>query len=137
MAVTIAAVKTALATRLATISGLHVHATMPGSVTTPAAIVQPGGGQFLAFDQAMGVGIDDLTLSVLVVVSAGDERIAQTQLDAYLAPTGTGSVKAAVDGDLGGTVDYATVTGAQNYGLHEIGGTPYWGAELLVSVAVS
>jgi hypothetical protein len=132
------AVRTALATRLATITSLHVYDTIPGTVEVPAAIVTVPSGQFVTYDTAMARGADDLTFSVLLLVSPADDGIAQDALDAYLAGSGALSIKTAVEGDpdLGNTADYVVVSGASDYGLHDVAGISYWGCRFPVTIGV-
>ena len=132
-------VRTALAARLATISSLHAYDTIPGTVEVPAAIVTIPPGQFVTYDTAMARSADDLTFSILLLVSPADDAIAQDALDAYLAGTGTSSIKTAIEGDpdLGNTADYVAVGGAADYGLHEVAGISYWGCRFSVAVGVT
>jgi hypothetical protein len=132
-------VRAALAAAVNSISGLVVHATIPSSLNVPAAVIAPATGQFLTFDTTMSRGSDDLAFRVLVLVGVQDDAGAQGKLDAYLAGSGASSIKAAVeaDPDLGGTVHYVTVEGASDYGLHDFGGTSYFGAAFTVTCGVS
>jgi len=131
----LSAVRDALAAQLDTITGLTVHATIPGSVNPPAAVVAPATGQFLTFDTTMSRGSDDLAFRVIVVTGRGDDTTAQANLDAYLAGAGAQSVKVALeaDQDLGGTVQYVTVDSVGDYGLHGFGGVDYFGAVFTVT----
>jgi hypothetical protein len=55
---------------------------------------------------------------------------------AYMAPTGTESVKAAVETDktLGGVVDSARVTRHEEPGFYDYGGTTLLGVEFTIEV---
>lgn len=134
MGATLTGIRTGLATRLATITGLRTHATLPDQVNPPCALVQPDG---IDFDATMGRGLDKYRLTVRLLVARASERAAQGALDAYLAPTGAGSVKAAIEGDitLGGIVDATRVTRATGYGVYEVGGVPYLGCDFAIEVA--
>ena len=100
-----AAIRDGMKTRLATISGLSAHDVMPNTVADRnfAAViygeplVTPGG-------HARKV---DVNVRVLVRVQRGDPKDAQDALDAYVWPTGTNSIVAAVLAapTLGGIVD--------------------------------
>lgn len=131
----LSAIRDGIAARLATIDGLRVYDTVPGNVMVPAAVVAPAPGTFITYDETVD-GAADLTLTVTMLVSTAVDRVAQGNLDAYLASTGDRSVKAAIDGDieLGGTAHYASVTEARNYGLVPYNGVEYLGCELLVTV---
>lgn len=73
---------------------------------------------------------------VLVSISPDLNR-AQTNLNAYLAPSGRKSIKCAIEGDpsLGGCVNYVHVIGGGDYGRVEIGGVAALGASVRVQVS--
>ena len=98
-----------LKNRLATISGLRTTATIPDQVNPPIAIVSL---DTIAFDQAFRRGLDEYRFTITVVVGRISERTAQTKLDGYLAPTGSTSIKTAIEGDtsLGGKAQTLRVT---------------------------
>lgn len=128
--------RTGVATRLATISGLNSYDTVPGSVVTPAAIVEVA---TIDYDAAMGRGADDITLAVRLLVSAVVDDVAQGKLDAYLAGSGATSVKAAIeaDGTLGGRASFAVVPRVRTYGLIDYAGVQYLGAVLDVEITAA
>lgn len=130
---TLIQIRTGLAARLDTISGLEVYRRMPGSISPPCAAV---GGPEIDYDNAFQRGGDDWTIPVRVYVSRADDDAGQDALDAYLAPTGAVSVKAAIEGDgtLGGIVDSTRVTRFRGYGNYEIGGIMYLGGEWVCEV---
>lgn len=101
-----------LKTSLETISGLRAFDLIPDVITPPAAIV----GQLdFTFDIDNARGLDQAQVDVLVIVQRFSERSGQDLLDAYLAGSGAGSIKAAIEGDrtLGGAVNTLRVTGAE------------------------
>lgn len=105
-------VRDGLKTRLQTISGLRAYDLIPDTVTPPAAVV----GQLdFTFDIDNARGLDQAQVDVLVIVQRFSERSGQDLLDAYLAGSGAGSIKAAIEGDrtLGGAVNTLRVTGAE------------------------
>ena len=131
---TIAQIRTGIATRLATITGLNASATVPDTVNTPAAVVY---GPEIDFDSTMARGSDDYRFWVILLVSRVNEQAGQEQLDSYLAPSGSTSVKAAVEGaggNLGGVVDFVRVKGVREYGDQEANGVPYFGAAIEIEV---
>lgn len=132
---TVTQIRTGLATRLATITGLSAHATAPGQVVAPAAIVLPG-APLIEFDEAFGAGLDDYNFRIMVLAQRATEETAQALLDAYL-PRGTGCVKTAVeaDGTLGGIVSYTVVQRIAEYGPIEWAGVIYMGAIFDVEVS--
>lgn len=107
--VTVTDLRNGLATRLGTITGLRVSAVIPDQINPPLAIVALDG---ITFDRAFHRGMDEYRFLITVVVGRAAERSAQNRLDAYLAPTGAGSVKTAIEGDtsLGGIAQTLRVT---------------------------
>lgn len=133
MSASISDVRNAIKTRLATISGLRANATEPASPNPPAAWPIPRAGTYHA-DQG-----DNVTFPwvVRVVVNPSDLNRGQTALDAYLSPTGTNSIKAALEADpsLGGVVDSLSVTGWTFYGRVEFeGGLVLLGGDVAVEI---
>jgi hypothetical protein len=104
-------VRSGLATRLDTITGVRVFDYIPDSVPTPCAVV---GNLTIEFDESFARGLDMGSVDCLLIVSRMNERGAQDKLDAYLAGSGAGSVKAAVEADLtlSGSVATCRVTRA-------------------------
>jgi len=113
-------VRDGLKTRLQTISGLRVFDTIPENPQPPAAIV----GQLdMNFDIDNARGLDLATVEVYLLVQRMDVRSGQDKLDAYLAGTGAGSVKVAIEGDktLGGACSTLRVLSAES-GQYESAG---------------
>lgn len=125
-----------LATRLATISGLHDYARVPKTVNLPAAIVQPAPDSAIMFDAAGARASDDFMFVITLLVTDAVDEIGQAALDPYLAGSGAQSIKTVIeaDGTLGGAAQWVRVTGVRNYGLIEQGGIQYLGAEFVVEV---
>lgn len=130
---TMANLRTGLANRLATITGLRTSATLPDQPMPPQAVVYP---ERVVYDNAMGRGSDEYTFVVLVIVGRIAERTAQTSLDAYCNPSGATSIKAAIEGDstLGGNALDCRVTEMRGQGSLAVGDTTYLTAEFLVTV---
>lgn len=133
----IAAIRDGIKTRLATISGLRCHDTVPGQVMVPAAVVVPVSDTFATYDVAMG-GVHNLAFTVTLVVSSAWDRTAQDLLDSFIDSSGAKSVFAALSGDptLGGNVASAELRNASNYGLITWGAQAYLGCEFLIEVMV-
>jgi hypothetical protein len=132
----IAELRTALGTNLATISGLRVSDFIPDNPNPPIAIVQ--------FDRAqyhldMGNGMTEYTFVVQVIVGRADERTAQRNLDSYCSSTGSSSVLLAVESDrtLNGKAFDCVVTEMSSYGPVLVNDTTYLGAEFQVRVLAS
>lgn len=130
---TLSAIRDGLKTRLATISGLRTHDTVPEQVAVPAAVV--GAPELIAFDTTYR-GCSRYVIPVRVYASKASERTGQDKLDGYLNYSGTGSVKAAIEGDvtLGGAAQTTRVTEARGYGVYEVAGVQYLGAEFVCEV---
>jgi len=125
--------RTGLANRLATISGLRSSATIPDNPQPPIAVVMPSR---ITYDQAFGRGSDEYEFTILVIVGRVVDRTSQTNLDAYCASSGSASVKAAIEGDttLGGVAEDCRVTAMTSQGSLSIGDVTYHTAEFSVTV---
>lgn len=126
-------IRDGLRTALATISGLRAYDTIPDNPSPPFAVVVPLG---ITFDEAFARGLDTYEMSVLVVVGRVSDRIAQDTLDGYCAPSGSGSVKTAIEVDrkLGGACSSLRVTSMRNYQSLTIADATYLAAEFVVDV---
>lgn len=69
---------------------------VPDQVPVPCAVV---GNITITFDEAQNRGMDLGDVDVIVIVSRMNERGAQEKLDAFLAGSGAGSIKAAIEAD--------------------------------------
>ncbi len=129
----ITAIRSGLATNLATITGLRTGATIPDNVNPPYAIVSPSS---VNYHKAFNNALSTYNFTITLVVDRVSERTAQNNLDAYCSPTGTSSIRAAIESDktLGGVVYDTMVTGMRNYGSVTIGETNYLAAEFDVAV---
>ena len=128
------AVRDGLVTRLNTISGLRVYDTPPPAVPEFPAAVLTQREPFASYDQVMGAADVRYSFEVLLLVRSGDEEQAFSDLEPYVSPTGASSVKAAVDGDLGGNADWARVAQATAVGRVTYQRAVYWGATFKVDV---
>lgn len=113
---TLTEVREGLATNLNTISGLQASAYMLANATPPSAEVMPSE---IEYDRAFQRGLDKWMLTVRVMVGSASDIGAQKKLDAFLAPSGSSSVKAAIEADdtLGGDVEGLRVTACTGYRL--------------------
>jgi len=125
--------RTGLANRLATITGLRSSAYIPDNPQPPVAVVMPGRIQY---DTAFGRGSDEYQFTIMLIVGRVADRASQTNLDAYCASSGSTSVKAAVEGDrtLGEKALDCRVTEMTNQGSLAIGDVTYHTAEFSVTV---
>lgn len=119
------AVMDELATQLDTISGLRVHASPPGSVTPPAAIVSYP--ESIAFDETYGRGMDRMTLPLVVVVGRPTDRSTRDALAAYCNGSGASSIKAVLEG--GTYTEFHTIRVASaDFDVVSIAGIDYMAA---------
>ncbi|HYW90806.1 MAG TPA: hypothetical protein VFB50_23755 [Chloroflexota bacterium] len=119
---------------LATIAGLRAYAIEPDKPNFPCAYPRLVDW---SYDQQYGGGstLWHFDIWILVGIESQFGR-AQNEINAYLAPSGTNSIKAAIDADprLQNTVSYATATGGGAYGRVDIAGLAALGASLRVEV---
>lgn len=129
---TISQVRDALRVRLATINGLRASSIEQANPSPPAAWPLPRSGAYNADFE----GDTTMQMVVRVVVNMADLSRGQQVLDPYLSPTGTNSIKAAIEADpsLGGVVDSVRVTGWGAYGQYVFGDVTLLGAEINVEI---
>ena len=138
MAATLAQIRAGLNTRLATISNIQTYAYLPGVPSLPCAFV--AGPRDVNYHQAMADGMSEWTMVLWVLVSNATPTVeSQTDLDAFVSPTGSSSVKAAVEGDttLGGIVADTVVDSSDGYSFYVTEGGSYLGAQFVVRVAAA
>ena len=126
-------IRTALATKIGNISGLRTAATVPDQVNPPIAVIIP---ERVTYDEAYARGLVVYTFIVQLVVGKVSERTAQTKLDGFVNPTGSTSIKAAIEADksLGGVVFDSRVTEMTTYTVVQIGDIAYLSCEFRVTV---
>ena len=129
----ITSIRSGLATRLATITGLRSGATIPDNVNPPFAIIAPSS---VDYHRAFNNALSTYNFTVTLVVGRVSERTAQNSLDVYCSPTGNSSIRVAIEGDrtLGGVVFDTIVTGMRNYGSVTIGDNTNLAAEFDIAV---
>lgn len=132
MALDLNATLDALGVRLGTIAGLRVYDHPPDKVATPAVVV--GFPDTITYDATMARGTDSTVIPVTVLVQKVSDRASRDALGIYLAGAGVSSVKAAIDGNLGGVVKDARVASADPVAPVSIGGVEYGAAQFLVEV---
>jgi len=113
-------VRKGLKKALQEIDGLRVFDLIPDTPQPPAAVV----GQLdLNFDINNARGLDLATIEVFVLVQRFSERTGQDKLDYFLAGSGEGSIKEAIEADktLGGACSTLRVLSAEA-GTYETAG---------------
>lgn len=130
----IAAIQTAIATALGTISGLRTQTEERDSATPPTAII--GLPSSVTYDFAFGRGADTYTFDIRVVTGRAAERAAQVLLAGYVSGTGSSSIKAALESDptLGGVIDSCRVQSANGIGIYQFGEIEYLGVNVTLEV---
>lgn len=131
----LATVMQAINDRLDTIAGLRCHASPPGSVTPPAAIVSYP--DKYDYDETYGRGFDRISaLPVVVVVGRPTDRPTRDSIAAYVAPTGPSSVKAVLESGAYSAFDELRVTGVE-FDVVGIGGVDYLAAIFTLDIVGS
>lgn len=134
MTATVSQVKTGLATRLSTITGLRAFNYQPDQLNPPIAFANLDS---INYHRTMGpLALTEMQFTVSVIVARATERPAEHALDAYTSATGTSSVKAAIEADrtLGGVVDDLIVESATGIQTISANDGDYLGIEFLVRV---
>ena len=106
-------VRDALKANLQTITTLRVYDLIPDVVVPPCAVV----GQLdFQFDIDNQRGLDQASVDIFVIVQRISERTGQDKLDNFLAGSGSGSIKTAIESNrtLGGLVDTLRVITAES-----------------------
>lgn len=137
MAATLAQIREGLRANLAAYlePDVQVSAYMLDNGTYPS--VQVNGPDDGTYDLTMQRGLDHMTIVVQGLVGSHTDIGRQKQLDEWLAPTGSSSVKAAIESDatLAGLVVAARVVRFNGYRIYSLPNSgPVLGAEWFVSV---
>jgi hypothetical protein len=99
MTTTLQQVLTEIKNRVAAVTGMvAAYDQVPDNLAPPCAVVQPGPGDFIAFDPSMASESVDYRVYVTLFAPAADMPSAQNVLYGFLAPSGAGSVRAAITG---------------------------------------
>lgn len=126
-----------LAAAMSGIAGLNAYPYAVDTCELPAAMVF---GPEVDYDKTFGNGSDDYRFWVILLVNRTEPVTAQQQLDNFLDPYSSTSIKRAIEEniDLKGIVDFAVVRNNREYGEQRtIGGVQVLATELLVEVTCS
>lgn len=125
---TLSELRTGIAENLATISGLRVSSFVPDNPNPPMAIVTP---QNIEYHKSFNNGFNTYNFVISVFVGRVSDRVSQNSLDAYCNPTGSSSIKSAIESDrtLSGRCFDLVVSEMRNYGSVIIGDNTYLTAE--------
>lgn len=123
----------ALATNLATVSGLRTSSIIPEDPKPPVAVVI---FDRVEYDTAFARGLDMYLFKVVVVMGRVNTRGTEEALDAYLSGDGAASLKAAIQKDrtLGGEANDLRVTSGENVRELVVGDITYVAADFLITV---
>lgn len=136
MTATVAQIRAGLNTRLATISGLQTYAYLPGDPAVPCAFV--GSPRETNYHRAHQDGLTEYVFALWALVStAPPAEESQADLDEFVSPTGSRSIKAAVEGDptLAGAVSDLIVESMDGYAVYVTEKGSWFGAQLVVRIA--
>ena len=122
-----------MGTALSAVPNLRVRELIPALVTPPMAVVSPSS---IEYDLNAKNGVSRYLFTVTVFVVKADDRAAQLRVDPFVAPTGTGSIKAALEADrtLGGVVNTLRVTDVNNYSSADANDVLYLAVDFQVEV---
>lgn len=118
-ALNVKAIRVGLATAVGRVPGLTAHPRWPGSIVPPCAVVVRKSTTYdPAFDLPM-----EFALAVRLYLPYQSGAASLDALDDYLSPTGPASIRAQIDADptLGGVVQWARMTDAEEEGTVEMG----------------
>jgi hypothetical protein len=126
--------KDGLKARLATISGLRTYDYQPDQVNPPFAF--PTLEEIRYHATAMGTGGVEMDFTINLILSRQSERVAQDEIDKYMAYSGSQSVRAAIEGDrtLGGVCEDCVVRQAGNISNIDANDTLYVAVDFRVTV---
>lgn len=126
-------IQSALRDALTAIPGLRIADHLPEQVAPPMAVILL---QNVQYHRAMRGGLSEWTFVISFVTGRMGERSAQLQLDSWLAWSGEGSVRAAIEADqtLGGACSTLVVSDAVAVKPLTIGDASYLTCEFVVSV---
>lgn len=129
----ITTIRNKLAVNIGTVTGLRSSPVLIDNPSPPIALVNLN---TVDYHEAMQNGLNVLNFQISLIVGRAAERSAQRKLDAYLAPTGSGSVKAGVESNrtLDGSCFDLIVTSASAIGSLTINDQVYLAAEFNVTV---
>jgi hypothetical protein len=112
---TVGAVAAGLKARLATVSGLRTTSYQPEQLNPPFAYPSLNS---VTYNRTMGgdSSVSTMDFTCHVVVGRWVDRVAHSNLDAYLSPNGASSIKLALEGDttLGGACSDLVVNSSAN-----------------------
>jgi hypothetical protein len=131
---TVSQIRDQMASALETISGFRAYSVIPDDPAAPCGAIEFNG---ITYDTAFArSGGDEYAFSVRILVHRVDTTTGQDAVDEYCTPTGTRSIKVALEADktLGGYAFSLRVTDVRNIGLTAVGDSTFLTAEFPVTV---
>jgi hypothetical protein len=130
----IADVMDAVADQLSTIVGLRVHASPPGAIQPPAAVVSFP--ERIDFDATYGRGMDVLKLPVVLAVGRPTDRVTRDAMAGYCAGSGDTSLKAVLEDGVYTAFDTVRVASV-DFDVVTIGAVDYMAAVFSLEISGS
>ena len=142
MAATIDQIMAGIKDRLATIASLRAYDYAPDNPVIPkgGAAAFPLVPPIPSYRETMRRGSYAIPFQIALLTGSQLDRVGQQRLAAYASPTGTDSVRAALedtDKTLGGLAHDTIVDSFDPNGLQEVGLVPYYGGTFAVRVIAS
>ena len=133
---TLAQVRADLATLLGGISGLEVDDKPRDRIEVPC--VQVGLPETVSYEVTFGKAKAAYTIPIRLYASRYDPEEGTASLDSYILPTGSLSIKYAVEA-AGATSgwDFCNVSEAHDFGAYTIGDIDYLGCEFTVEIVTA
>lgn len=136
MTATLAQLRTDLATRANSISGLSAYDEIPANIEVPAFVVGPL--ESLTYNLTAGPTGGVFTFVCRVYAARTNIEEAQLKLDTYIAPAGATSLKVALEVEATSNTSgshWTNVREARGFAQYSFGGVEYLGCELVVEMA--
>jgi hypothetical protein len=133
MAATVGDAAQAIATRLATISGLRTFAFDPSQYNPPVAFPILNSVQF---HDAFGGGDVVMDFTIVLVAARWAERVSYSTLNAWMSYSGSSSIRAAIEGDktLGGVVNTCVLASSASISSMTAGEADFLSVEFALTV---
>lgn len=109
----------------------------PGCIIVPGTFVPGDTKAAIQYDRTFGRGSNDYIFTLMIAVSAVEDRETAKKLDDFLAVDGPKSVKAKLEEDetLNGLVSFIKVDRVIQYGKCDWNNLRFFGAHLIVEVS--
>lgn len=128
-------IKTAIKTSIESALSIKCYTSVQASPNPPCAYILPKSGDYKV---TLPMQKMQLELDVVLLLQRGDSlEDVQDTMDTYLLPTGSGSMKAAIDAAILSTdANFLRVNGFSEYGVIEFGGVTFLGCKWHITVII-